>query len=637
MKNSTGTQFLFALLATLVGCSSGPTALPEPSGAGGAGGSVGMGGHSGGAGGGTPGSGGAGGSGGAPTPCRGGDTELAGGPISPTAATVATFTFQGPCAESFECSLDATPYAACSSPLTLMDLPSGPHQLAVRSVFAMNEVDPTPAQVGFSVLPPPLPGCDAAGLSPDVAPPTRVRFVTTAGDDANSGQDEALAWRTFAHAATQAQPGDIIFVRAGLYENDSFVLKIDGTATAPIRLRGYKAIPFDEPSFVGLDHSSPLDPQAMPLLKGPDRALGTGIELNFRKHVEIRNVQIAGYQLGVNAHGAANVALDHIFVRDVGNIAADYSGKGITAYSSTQVRVQDSIVVNAAAEGVVVEGTCGVIRGVVVEADDNSTGLNSSTDYYILTNGVRNLVEYSSVRRVGNLEHTGHGIGVKGCATENVIRHNKVRHISGEAYYARHRGAKKNLFHWNQFDGEGVGYGFVARDGASENIVEDSTFTNLHSGITFWDTPEDEDDNLCVQDVKIDTVVKLGGHHNQFRRLKIEGASGGAINYHGYNQRGARSFANVYDDLDVSNCAALFLVAHIDHDPLAIQPNNLLKSSTIDGVATYRTIAGPGGYPPVLDGMNVLLSGDRDNGIALTHVITLDGNTFTNNGFPPPP
>ncbi len=546
------------------------------------------------------------------------------------------FAFQGPCAETFECSLDASPYAACTSPLALTGLPSGAHQLAVRAVFSLGKVDATPALYDWSVLPQPLPGCEPAGLSPDVELPTRIRFVTTAGADANTGQTEALAWRTFAHAAAEAKAGDLIFVRAGLYENDKFVLTTDGTPKAPIRVRGYQKVPFDEPSFVGLDHASALDPQAMPLLKGPNRAIDTGIQLDYRKHVEIRNVQITGYSRGINAHGAANVALDHIVVRDVGDVNASYSGKGITAYASTQVRVQDSLVVNAAAEGIIVEGTCDVIRGVVVEADDNSTGLNSAMDYYIMTNGDRNLVEDSSVRRVGNLDHVGHGIGLKGCASDTVIRHNKVRHIAGEAYYARHRGVKNNRFEWNEFDGEGVGLGFVARDGASENVVEDSTFVNANAGLVFMDTTEDEDENLCVSDAKVDTVVKLGGHHNQFHRLTLKGLSGAAVAYHGYNQRGARSYANLYDDLTISNCGSVFSVAHIDHDPLGLQPANILQNSSIEGVSIYRTLAGPGGYPPVFDGNGALSSGDRDNAIVLTHVITLSKNTYKNNGFVAP-
>jgi len=566
--------------------------------------------------------------------CPPGDTTITSSLLSPTPATTATFEVSAACATSFECRLDSAPFAPCASPISLSGLSPGPHTLAVRGVFADATVDATPATWSWRILPPPLQGCEVAGISVVAEAPLRTRYVATTGDDANSGESEALAWRTLAYAATQAKPGDLILVRAGTYSKDPFLLPVDGTAVNPIRLRGYALAPLDEPSLAGLDHTSPLDPTRMPLLDGGDRTKDVGIDLKKRKHVEVMNFQVTGYRHGIDAYGSENIAMERLFVRDVGDRNASYSGKGIVAYTSTRVRVEDSLVVDAAAEGVTVEGTCNVIRRTRVASADASTD-DASTDYYITTNGTRNLVEECDVHRVGDLWHPGHGIGIKGCGSENVIRHNKVRHVKGEAYYVRHRAATKNLFQFCDADGEGVGFGFVARDGASENVFEDGSFANGYAGIAFFDTTEDEDANLCVSDSQLDTVVKLGGVKNSFHRIAIQNATAG-IQFHFYNQRGARSYGNLFDQLSVEACANLFVVDHLDHDPKGVEPPNALVNSVIKKVPNYVKISASGPYPPNIGEGNVLLSGDRDNAIPLKHVVTRTNVTFTESGLPLP-
>src|SRR5688500_1660733 len=58
-------------------------------------------------------------------------------------------------------------------------------------------------------------------------------FVSwSAGNDDNAGT-AAAPWRTLQHAANRVRAGDVITVRAGLY--DGFQLTTDGTEAAPIR------------------------------------------------------------------------------------------------------------------------------------------------------------------------------------------------------------------------------------------------------------------------------------------------------------------------------------------------------------------------------------------------------------------
>jgi hypothetical protein len=74
------------------------------------------------------------------------DTVITSGPAD-TARVLpgpVTYTFEGvPSADSFECSVDGSPFAACTSPQTF-DLPYGSHIFQVRAKIA-GDTDATPA------------------------------------------------------------------------------------------------------------------------------------------------------------------------------------------------------------------------------------------------------------------------------------------------------------------------------------------------------------------------------------------------------------------------------------------------------------------------------------------------------------
>jgi hypothetical protein len=63
-----------------------------------------------------------------------------------------TFTFHGSDTnDTFQCSLDGAPWAACTSPQQYTALAEGAHAFQVRAVNAAGEVDPTPASASFTV------------------------------------------------------------------------------------------------------------------------------------------------------------------------------------------------------------------------------------------------------------------------------------------------------------------------------------------------------------------------------------------------------------------------------------------------------------------------------------------------------
>jgi hypothetical protein len=84
------------------------------------------------------------------------DTALAGSdPTEPSTDPSAVFTFSSPePGASFECSLDSSAFAPCTSPKSYSSLPVGPHMFAVRAVDALGNVDASPATRSFTIVSP---------------------------------------------------------------------------------------------------------------------------------------------------------------------------------------------------------------------------------------------------------------------------------------------------------------------------------------------------------------------------------------------------------------------------------------------------------------------------------------------------
>ena len=80
------------------------------------------------------------------------DTTITSGPLSPTNATTASFSFTASEAGStFECRVDGGAFAACTAPKTYSGLTAGSHTFEVRAVDTAANVDPTPASFTWTV------------------------------------------------------------------------------------------------------------------------------------------------------------------------------------------------------------------------------------------------------------------------------------------------------------------------------------------------------------------------------------------------------------------------------------------------------------------------------------------------------
>ncbi len=100
----------------------------------------------------------------APTDTIPPDTRIDSAPSGTTVQTAATFVFTSTEPNStFQCSLDGSAFAACTSPVSYTGLGVAEHEFQVRATDAAGNTDPTPAVHSWIIGPPPVPTTVACG------------------------------------------------------------------------------------------------------------------------------------------------------------------------------------------------------------------------------------------------------------------------------------------------------------------------------------------------------------------------------------------------------------------------------------------------------------------------------------------
>jgi|GEM_PF-1260841 len=387
-------------------------------------------------------------------------------------------------------------------------------------------------------------------------------YVNVNGSDSNSGLTEKSAWKTINYASGLAQPGDTVFIKAGIYSDDKLTVAHTGYAESPIVFQGYQNIPGDNPT---LDYQpgDSLDSTLMPLMNGLDRTSGRAIVASYRNYIEIRNIQLTNYELGVYIPNSNHVLIENVIAAELGDIDDSYSGVGFKIYKGGSNIFKNCIVMNAAAEGIgIVSSDNNLLENCKSYCND-TTNVNSGTDYYLYIYGNYNTVRDCYIERIGNLEHVGHGMTVKGFGEHNLFENCVARNFKGGGFVVRHRRVKYNVF--KNCTAYGA-TGFLIRDGASYNNFYDCKAIDCYGAVRFEDT--DEDDG-----------TQYAGRYNNFYNCLFEN-SFVAIDFYSYD-RNSDANNNRFINCVVSGGQYLFNTDRTNYD-------NEMINSIVYNVSQYR-------------------------------------------------
>ena len=173
----------------------------------------------------------------------------------------------------------------------------------------------------------PLRGTGPDGTDPGPHPyEGNVLFVSPDGDDGASGTSVADAWRTIAHAAETAQPGQTVYLLAGTY-NETLRPARSGTAEEPIAFRRR-----------GRDRVV-LDGQGQ---------METGVLLDGLSHIEIDGLTVTGFTgSGSAASGGEGIAISDCLLLD--------NGAGVSATGFADLSVKNCLFRDNEAEGLLLQ------------------------------------------------------------------------------------------------------------------------------------------------------------------------------------------------------------------------------------------------------------------------------------------
>ncbi len=420
-------------------------------------------------------------------------------------------------------------------------------------------------------------------------------YVTVNGNSSNDGKTEATAW-SISHAFDRAVAGDVVYIKAGNYGNINLIADNSGTPGKKISFIGYTNSPGDLNSSNGstFNYGDSVNSSKMPLIEGsPLNGIGTGIGITaIESYVHIENFQITKYEYGLFAKGNHST-YKNIIVTNVGNFNPahsypsatsdshlNYSGNGIVI-SGVQTELLNSFVLNAGAQAITFNNSSDIIASNNKVYSDNNI---NPTDYYFLIgeNTVNSTFTNTTVYRVGELEHLGHGIVFKG---NGLINGNMVDgfSITNTVLEAQFPYTRNNTFRNGTITKEAHinvttpnVSGIRLANGTGKNIFEDIVLTNCSINFHDWK------DGLAgdVSDASDDNIL---------RRLTVKDAySAIAFAYFQVENHASSADNNTFEDCVFTNIEHLFEVDRANS-------NTLLKNCTINAVNNLMIERIPGG------------------------------------------
>lgn len=350
-------------------------------------------------------------------------------------------------------------------------------------------------------------------------------YVSTSGSDSNSGLTKSEAWRTITYAGANVKAGDIVYIKGGNYTREYVAIMHSGTAVTPIILEGY---------------------DGTPLLDGLDRS-GVGITILSRRYIELRNIEVTRYKVGVYLNHASNMTLDNITASRLGKDDGDLpNGYGVWKYglNGYGIYLVDS-------EGCVVRG-CTVTDAIAANfalIRSNYTLLDrcrsygadvvSPVNYYmILSESHDNIIKNCTTKNMHAFSevHPGHGIGLKHDNYRNKIIDCET-YGNGECFFASLYSHDNEFINCTAY-GDGLNrsiywsYGLVARDGSYRNIFEKCRTVGVRQGAVLEDTSETIEDTIqhnnvfsnCIFDATDNEIYIANARNTTFKSCIFTGA-----------------------------------------------------------------------------------------------------------------
>lgn len=380
-------------------------------------------------------------------------------------------------------------------------------------------------------------------------------YVTANGSSSNDGRSESTPW-SLAHAVANAQAGDVVYVKAGSYNDVRLTFRNSGTPGQPIVFFGYKNVPGDidanNQSLLGpetrsrrgttrlaggeFDYKSQPSTSEMPYL----RKAYVSDEIAMRiegDYVEIQNFTISGYSYGIYiTDSSSDAKIWNCIFHEQGNMNVGmrdlshpdrWKGTGILNKGGQNVNVQFCSFLNCEEDALQFQGAnSGIVSNNVVY----SYNMLNGTDYMFLItrNGgtySQNLVfEYNKCERVPGVAHGGHGFVVKNGGINNTFRNWEVLHTNVEVNFIN---ASDNLFEKGTIRGGFYSHGdeltyILVTNGAQNNTFRDIVVDGTWGAVVMHDYNDG-----ASNDPNIDGA--LSGNNNNFINLVVKNCKYGVI------------------------------------------------------------------------------------------------------------
>ncbi len=369
-----------------------------------------------------------------------------------------------------------------------------------------------------------------------------------------------------------------IWIKAGTYKEGNLEDTYNGTATAPIKIKGYRNTIGDLDSinlrdlygYVRGNNNTPppLDPSKYPVFDGLSRTGGTFYDGGQDDYIIWKNLAITNYSTAFrNANMATGHLYENLLLKDFGTSINDVGTAfkfNSSAATTTNFRIKNCTIFNATKNGIFIRGDHNLIDNVHVYCTEalRSGDVKTTTDYYITISGSNSILRNNYVDRntPNGWGHNGHGLSLKASNTPteyNLVEHCTAVGIWG-AYQVRHPETQFNVIK-NSISHAAIpnrkpsdqASGLVCLlMGAKNNIFENMTGYSIDAFIQFGDNREE--------------TVDTGSEDNIVRN-----SIGYTIKtmFYNYNAKGTGSAVherNIFEHITLSNVDKLYVTTATD-------------------------------------------------------------------------